>query len=486
VAATKDDFDRARSFFEIALIGAPTEEVLGALEQAARETDEAAKSDRLRRTLATAMSAGGQGARDGGRSRGALLRRAATLAHRDLGDLDQAFAWLGDALIAHVEAPSLDALDELAHEVDNPRRAEETISRALAEVFDGPLVRQLLTRRSKIRREQLKDRAGAASDLRKLHDLSPSDQALMDELSSLLMDLGDYRSMVQVYEDQLLRGKDMTARSELARKVARMWEEQLEDPREAADAWRRVLRMKAGDAEATAGLERAKSTMLKKLDSDAPDAYAPPKLGPPVTVMPPPGSPSGSPPSGSPPSGSPSGSPSASSSELPPEPPKEESRAVPAETEEDDSPASGEEEDDDTPIYGVDEDLEIATENEPEDSEAPPAAAEPKVAFADVDIAFAEITTAPEPTGAKSAPSLPDEENSEDENSAVDLSDLSPETTATSGGGGDILVIDDIDDIAQELEEAEDASPPKESASSPANPAGPGRGSSLPPPIPRH
>ncbi|MGO8992357.1 MAG: hypothetical protein ACLQVI_03450, partial [Polyangiaceae bacterium] len=68
------------------------------------------------------------------------------------------------------------------------------------------------------------------------------------------------------------------ARAELARKVARMWEEQLADSREAADAWRRVLRMKSGDAEATAGLERAKQNMLKKPDPDASDAYAPPKL----------------------------------------------------------------------------------------------------------------------------------------------------------------------------------------------------------------
>ena len=71
----------------------------------------------------------------------------------------------------------------------------------------------------------------------------------------------------------------MNARAELARKVARMWEEQLADPREAADAWRRVLRMKQGDPEATAGLERAKSNMLKKPEPGAErEAYAPPKL----------------------------------------------------------------------------------------------------------------------------------------------------------------------------------------------------------------
>ena len=136
----------------------------------------------------------------------------------------------------------------------------------LEEVFDGPLVRQLLARRAKLRREHLADTVGAAADLKKLHDLSPNDAAVLNELTALLTELGDYRGMVRVFEDQILRGKDMSARAELARKVAQMWEVELADPREAADAWRRVLRMKQGDPEATAGLERAKSGMLQTLD----------------------------------------------------------------------------------------------------------------------------------------------------------------------------------------------------------------------------
>ena len=278
VAVQKGQTDRARGFFDLALSGAPSDDVLAALEKAAAEGDKASGGEKLRRAIAAAMASGGQGARDGGRSRGALLRRAASLAEKELKDTEQAFAWLGDALIAHVEAPTLDALEELAKEQGDPKRAEETLTRALSEVFDGPLVRQLLARRAKMRREQMDDKQGAAGDLKKLHDLSPTDQSVMDELSGLLTELGDYRGMVQLYEDQILRGKDMIARSELARKVARMWEEQLQDPREAADAWRRVLRMKAGDPEATSGLDRAKTNMLKKPDPNATDAYAPPKL----------------------------------------------------------------------------------------------------------------------------------------------------------------------------------------------------------------
>jgi len=262
VAAAHGASDRAKSFFELALGAGVPEETLLALELSAAQGDREHGGHVLRRTLAEALSAGGQGARDGGRTRGQLLRRAAQIAHRDLGDVDKAFEWLGDALVAHVESATLDALEELAMEVEDLKRAETSIGRALAEVFDGPLVRQLLARRVKLRREKLDDRAGAAEDLKKLHDLSPADVAVMDELSALLTELGDFRGMVHVLEDQILRGKDPLVRAELARKVARLWEEQLKDPREAADAWRRVLRMKPADADAQAGLERAKTAML--------------------------------------------------------------------------------------------------------------------------------------------------------------------------------------------------------------------------------
>ena len=89
--------------------------------------------------------------------------------------------------------------------------------------------------------------------------------------------------MVQLLEDQILRGKDPALRTDLARKVARLWEEKLADAREAADAWRRVLRMKSGDPEATEGLDRAKSNMLNRSASDA--ASLPPDSAPSATDL---------------------------------------------------------------------------------------------------------------------------------------------------------------------------------------------------------
>ncbi len=283
VAGSHGQLERARGFFDLALGGAPSDEAVATLEDAARGGDVQTRGDALRRALCGALENGGQGARDGGRTRGSLMRRAAWLLHRDLNDVGEAFRLLEAALVAHVDPLTLDALEDLAHEVADPRRAEATLSRVLEEVFDGPLVRLLLARRAKFRREHLQDPTGAAADLKKLHDLSPNDAAVMAELTALLTELGDYRGMVRVFEDQILRGKDMSARAELARDVARMWEKELADPREAADAWRRVLRMKQGDAEAAAGLERAKSNMLQSLDPSSqsgPEAEAPSPVPP--------------------------------------------------------------------------------------------------------------------------------------------------------------------------------------------------------------
>ncbi|AUX23481.1 hypothetical protein SOCEGT47_040070 [Sorangium cellulosum] len=264
MACERGAIDRARSFFDLALGGGVQEETIATLERVARDGDARSQSVALRTILAEALAAGGQGSRDGGRTRAALLRRAATIARQDLGDVDRAFGWLGDALLTQVDDASLDALEALGREVGDMPRVGATLSRALDGVFDGPLVRKLLQRRARLRRDVLGDRQGAAADLKKLHDLSPSDQDVMNDLSGLLQELGDHRGMIQLYEDQILRGRDPVQRAELARKVARIWEEELGDAREAADAWRRVLRMKAGDADATAGLERAKSGNLRR------------------------------------------------------------------------------------------------------------------------------------------------------------------------------------------------------------------------------
>jgi hypothetical protein len=259
VAAANEAPERARACFDLLLHGVPSEELLALVETAAKEGDASSGSTTLRHALFDALSTSGHGARDGGKTRAALLKRAARLAEASLEDSERAFLALGDALVAQVEDETLCTLEALGEKTGDDGRVEAALTHALSEVFDGPLVRQLLMRRASLRRHKLRNLRSASEDLKRLHDLAPNDQATMNELAELYTELGDHQALVHLFEDQILRGKDVSTRADLAKRVAQIWELNIGDPREAVDAWRRVLRMRPGDPEATAALERTKS-----------------------------------------------------------------------------------------------------------------------------------------------------------------------------------------------------------------------------------
>jgi len=263
VASEQGDLKRARRFFDQALNDGVPDGGLDMLEKAARASD-AGRGNRdttLRVVLADALAAGGQGPGVSATARSALLSRAALLAHRDLGAHEKAFAWLADALVTHVDSQVLQSLNELALDLGDHGQADAVLTAALEEVFDVPSVRQLLQARAVIRKTYLQDAAGAADDLKRLHELAPGDDGILRQLEALYAELGDYRGLVQLYENQILRGRDPNARADLARRVALIWRDKLKDARETADAWRRVLRMKPGDNEAKEGIALAKRAM---------------------------------------------------------------------------------------------------------------------------------------------------------------------------------------------------------------------------------
>ncbi len=253
--------EKARELAEQALSIASTEDPLDALWAAAQSADESDGGSERRRALIDVLLNTTAGPRDGGRTRASQLRRVADRMRTEIGDEDGAFELLARALIAHVDATTLDAIEEAAG--DQPHRAEQIYSRALEDVFDGPLVRQIISRRATLRQEKLNDFDGAIRDLKKLHELAPADTQVTERYRNILTEANDYRGLIQLNEDQILRSKDQNARADLARNIARIWEERIGDARETADAWRRVLRLKPQDPEATAGLDRAKRNKLQ-------------------------------------------------------------------------------------------------------------------------------------------------------------------------------------------------------------------------------
>lgn len=285
VAIELGDPEQAGSFFQLAFTGALPEEGLAQIVELVRAMDKrrgAEPASSLRLVLAEALAAGGQDARDGGKTRSRMLRRAAKLAAFELRDIDRAIGWIGDALTKFVEVDSLTTLNDIAASHGDYQVAEQVATRALGEVFDGPMVRELLRYRADLRQDQLDNLAGAAEDLRRLHDLNPADFEVNSRLATMYEELGDYIGMVKLYEDQILRSRDQALRAELARTVAKLWQNKLNDPRETADAWRRVLRFNATDEEAKQGLAKAKAEMLQARPAESS------VMPPPVVEAPPP------------------------------------------------------------------------------------------------------------------------------------------------------------------------------------------------------
>lgn len=263
VAAEHGNLERVKQFFEIALQAAGPAEGLDELRARAKQGDARMGESTLRETLCQVLAASGKGARDGGKIRAGYLARAADIAYRDLNRPEEAFERLCEALISHADEEKLDQLQAMGEAEKDLVRVAHVLGRALEQVHDGPLVRMLLRRRFELRTGQLDDKAGASEDLKRLYDLSPADAHIAEQLENRYQAANDHLGLVHLYEDQILRGRDQKHRAELARKVALLWQDVLSEPREAADAWRRVLRMNTGDTEAKAGLSRAKQAMRK-------------------------------------------------------------------------------------------------------------------------------------------------------------------------------------------------------------------------------
>jgi tetratricopeptide (TPR) repeat protein len=251
--------------------GPNLEDAFDALWAEAREADATDGTADRRRALLDVLVTTTAGPRDGGRTRSAQLRRAAEWMRAEAGDDEAAFELLARSLVAHVDAATLDAIEQSA----DPARAASIFTRTLEEVFDGPLVRQILSRRAALRYDKLGDIDGAMRDLKKLHELAPADQGITDRYRAVLEEANDYRGIIQLAEDQILRSKDQGVRADLARSIARLWEERIGDARETADAWRRVLRLKPQDPEGTAGLDRAKRNKLQFEEGKFPPQRAP-------------------------------------------------------------------------------------------------------------------------------------------------------------------------------------------------------------------
>lgn len=254
---------RVKQFLDLAIVAAGSGEGLSELRDKVAEMDLGAQRNVMRQALVRSLADSGKNTRDGGKSRAEFLALGAAIAYEELKDDKQAYSLLTQALIAHATDEYLEQLVHMGEADRDLKKATDAITIALEHVSDGPMVRLLLRRRFELYAGPLNNDEQATEDLKRLYELSPADAGIAAELEARYEAANDHRGLVKLYEDQILRGRDKKERAELARKVAVIWQDTLVEPREAADAWRRVLRMNSGDQEAKDGLERAKTSMRR-------------------------------------------------------------------------------------------------------------------------------------------------------------------------------------------------------------------------------
>ncbi|MEN9580983.1 MAG: hypothetical protein RJA70_3992, partial [Pseudomonadota bacterium] len=110
-AAQLGDLGRAQGFFQAALSANSTQDMLERVLEVARRIDEEKGEKKLRQLLAESLVSGGESPSDGGRTRTRLLSFAARLAQAELGDVERAFRWVGEALRHSVDEETLDLLE---------------------------------------------------------------------------------------------------------------------------------------------------------------------------------------------------------------------------------------------------------------------------------------------------------------------------------------------------------------------------------------
>jgi len=263
VAHEQGQDTRVKQFLDLAIVTAGSGEGLSELRDKVGDMDLGARRNVMRQALVRSLADSGKNTRDGGKSRAEFLALGASIAYEELKDDKLAYSLLTQALIAHATDEYLKQLIEMGEADRDLKKATDAITIALEHVSDGPMVRLLLRRRFELYAGPLDSDEQATEDLKRLYELSPADAGIASELETRYEAANDHRGLVKLYEDQILRGRDKKERAELARKVAVIWQDTLVEPREAADAWRRVLRMNSGDQEAKDGLERAKTSMRR-------------------------------------------------------------------------------------------------------------------------------------------------------------------------------------------------------------------------------
>ena len=188
---------------------------------------------------------------------GILLTKMAVIHDERRGDPRSAIETYERLLKHDPDDPTpLESLEALHTMVGDWRGMVEVVDRKVERAFDPQERAELLRRAGSVQEELLNDRDGAIEAYRRASEEDPDDVIALEALDRLYLAAGDHARLAQVLRRRIELEQDAPTRVELGVRLGTISEEQLGDPREAIDAYQRVVEDEPGHPEAVVALAR--------------------------------------------------------------------------------------------------------------------------------------------------------------------------------------------------------------------------------------
>ncbi len=190
-------------------------------------------------------------------ARAKALVRAARRMKAKLGLQEVAFGVLKTALaLAPTEKGVLDAIEESAVERDLLDHLDQHLSKMVAESTDRREAAALVARQAQIYEQRLGRKSDAIDSYMRSISMNPDDEGVMRRLRFCLIESGRVQELTGLLERRIARLDDDQERVSHLRQLARLWEEEANNPWEAADTWKRVIELAPDDPEAREAIAR--------------------------------------------------------------------------------------------------------------------------------------------------------------------------------------------------------------------------------------
>lgn len=173
----------------------------------------------------------------------ALLRVAATQEER-IGDPDQAFSVLCEAMAEAADQPELtEILAKVERLGEEPERAEGLLrayARTVDHILDSDLQQRVYKAMGQVALERLGNLPEARLAYERVHEMSPDDAEALEALDRIYLELQEFEPLAVLLQQRAERAPDEATRDEMLIRAAQIYQEQLEDPEGAIGQYERL------------------------------------------------------------------------------------------------------------------------------------------------------------------------------------------------------------------------------------------------------